>query len=71
MTDIPELFRRQAEWQKSLRQLSWPEKLQMAARVRDSVVKFSRLRASADKTAIPEDVGQRGRPDPRKNPAAE
>ena len=54
MTDFSDLFRRQAEWQESLRHLPWPEMLRMAAGVRDSAVKLSQLRplaASATKAA--------------------
>ena len=37
MSDQKERFERQAKWQKSLRELSWPEKVRMAAKLRDSV----------------------------------
>lgn len=57
MSDPQELFERQANWQKSLRELPWAEKLRMAARLRDSVVKLrdtrqadSRVRETARRT---------------------
>lgn len=37
MNDLEELLRRQAEWQRSRRSLTWPEKIRMAERVRESV----------------------------------
>ena len=37
MTDIKALFERQARWQKSLRDLPWPEKIRMAAKLRKSI----------------------------------
>ena len=46
MFDFQDLFRRQAEWQKSLRHLPWPEKIRMAARLRESILKLRRLKAS-------------------------
>jgi hypothetical protein len=36
MSDIQELLERQARWQKTRRALSWPEKIRMAERVRES-----------------------------------
>jgi hypothetical protein len=43
MTNLSVLFRRQEEWQKSLRHLPWAEKLRMAARLRESVAKLRRV----------------------------
>jgi hypothetical protein len=37
MTDIEHMLKRQAHWQKSRQSLTWPEKIRMAERVRDSV----------------------------------
>lgn len=37
MTDLEDMLKRQAEWQKSRRSLTWAEKIRMAERVRDSV----------------------------------
>lgn len=51
MIDFSGLFQRQAEWQRSLRHLPWPEKLRMAARLRESVMKLRRL-----KTSTPDDA---------------
>lgn len=38
MTDAQQALEKQARWQASRRGLSWPEKIRMAERVRDSVV---------------------------------
>jgi hypothetical protein len=37
MTDVEELLKRQAQWQKSRHSLTWPEKIRMAERVRESI----------------------------------
>jgi hypothetical protein len=37
MTDVQEMFRRQAIWQRSRQSLTWPEKIRMAEMVRESV----------------------------------
>lgn len=42
MTDVEEMLKRQAEWQKSRQHLTWPEKIRMAEQVRDSVVALRR-----------------------------
>lgn len=42
MTSVDEMLRRQAQWQKSRRHLTWPEKIRMAEQVRDSVVALRR-----------------------------
>lgn len=44
MDDIQQLLTRQALWQRGRQSLSWPEKLRMAAKVRESV---KQLRASS------------------------
>jgi hypothetical protein len=36
MNDIQQLLERQARWQKTRRTLSWPEKIRMAERIRES-----------------------------------
>ena len=36
MTDLEVMLRRQAKWQKDRFSLSWPEKIRMAERVRES-----------------------------------
>jgi hypothetical protein len=43
MSDIEEMLERQARWQKTRQALSWPEKIQMAERIRESAL---HLRAS-------------------------
>ena len=42
--DVQELLRRQAQWQRSRKNLPWPEKIRMAEQVRDSI---GTLRATA------------------------
>jgi hypothetical protein len=37
MTDLEHMLARQAQWQKSRQSLTWPEKIRMAERVRESV----------------------------------
>jgi hypothetical protein len=43
MNEIQALLERQAHWQKTRKGLSWPEKIQMAERIRESA---RRLRAA-------------------------
>lgn len=45
MTEMRELFERQAAWQAGRRRLSWPEKVRMAAAIRDSVIQLRNLRS--------------------------
>ena len=42
MSDVYELLARQADSQKGRTALSWPEKIRMAERVRDSVLRLRR-----------------------------
>ena len=42
MTDVRALLARQARWQKSLRDLPWPEKVRLAARLRDQIAVLRR-----------------------------
>ena len=42
MRDVRDLLRRQAEWQKGRKALSWPEKVRMAEAIRDSVLALRR-----------------------------
>jgi hypothetical protein len=37
MNEVLELLQRQANWQKSRKRLSWPEKIRMAEAIHDSV----------------------------------
>lgn len=37
MTDIERMLERQAQWQRSRQALTWPEKIRLAERVRESV----------------------------------
>jgi hypothetical protein len=40
MTDVERMLERQAQWQKSRQSLTWPEKIRMAERVRESVMQL-------------------------------
>ena len=42
MAEIARLLARQTEWQRSLRDLPWPEKVRMAARLRDQILALRR-----------------------------
>ncbi len=44
MTRADELFSRQAQWQQSRRNLSWPEKIRQAERLRPSLEAFRQMR---------------------------
>ncbi len=43
MNDVHDMLKRQAGWQRSRQSLTWPEKIRMAQKVRESV---KQLRAS-------------------------
>lgn len=49
MTDMRDLFERQAAWQAARRHLSWPEKLRMAEAMRESLVGFRNMRQADPK----------------------
>ena len=40
MNDIRKMLERQGRWQKSRRVLTWPEKIRMAERVRESILQL-------------------------------
>ncbi len=40
MTDVARLLAHQAEWQKRRKLLTWPEKVRLAERVRDSIAQL-------------------------------
>jgi len=46
MTRADELFSRQSQWQRSRRDLSWPEKIREAERLRPSLEAFRQMRMS-------------------------
>jgi hypothetical protein len=50
MTDMRELFERQAAWQSARRRLSWPEKVRMAEAMRESAIRFRAMRLADPKT---------------------
>ena len=37
MSDLEQMLNRQAQWQKNRQSLTWPEKIRLAERVRESV----------------------------------
>ncbi len=47
MNDVQELLRRQAAWQKTRQHLSWPEKLRLAQRIRESIATLRPARKAA------------------------
>ena len=51
VTDLNDLFRRQAEWQKARAGLSWSEKLKLAEVLRDAALA---MRASGRQTEKPD-----------------
>jgi hypothetical protein len=48
MSEIPVRLRKQAEWQKSRKDLSWPEKVRLAEAIRDSLEPLRRSRSGAN-----------------------
>jgi hypothetical protein len=40
MSDPIQMLKRQAQWQKNRQSLTWPEKLRLAERVRESVMQW-------------------------------
>jgi hypothetical protein len=48
MSDVLELLRRQAEWQKSRARLSWSEKLVLAETLRDAALAMRFRKGAAD-----------------------
>ena len=45
MTDMRDLFERQAAWQAGRRHLSWPEKVRIAEAMRESLAGFRKMRS--------------------------
>ena len=50
MTDVAGMLARQTEWQKQRKLLTWPEKVRMAERIRDSLCQ---LRPQAKPLSVP------------------
>jgi hypothetical protein len=46
MPDVKRLLEQQADWQRSRRNLSWPEKLRMVVAWRETLLVFRELRTS-------------------------
>ena len=44
MSEVEQLLKRQSAWQASRRRLSWPEKIRMAEAMRETLVRFRRIR---------------------------
>ena len=60
MNDIEQMLERQARWQKSRQALSWPEKIRMAERIRESA-RLLRASGKVDRTSTP-DTGTQHQP---------
>lgn len=54
MTDLRHLLERQAEWQKTRRSLSWPEKIRMVEAMQDAIRQFRGMLSM--KTRRPTDI---------------
>lgn len=61
MTPTDELFSRQAQWQRSRRSLSWPEKIREAERLRRSLEAFRQMRMKRGVTPASQEGGPRQR----------
>ena len=46
MFDVKQMLAEQAEWQKARRLIPWPEKLRMAAEMRETLLTFQAIRAA-------------------------
>jgi len=57
MTPADELFSRQAQWQRSRRSLSWPEKIREAERLRPSLEAFRQMRLERHVTPASQECG--------------
>ncbi len=53
MNEFQRRFERQADWQKTLRTLSWPEKVRMAEKVRESIKQLRAAPVSKEDREIP------------------
>jgi hypothetical protein len=62
MTHVDELLARQAQWQRSRRNLSWPEKIREAERLRPSLEAFRRMRMNRDGSPAGQAQGQTAAP---------
>ena len=59
MSDIQDLLARQARWQKRRQALSWPEKIQLALKMRESIGMLRARREPAP--AKPADFSKEGK----------
>jgi hypothetical protein len=48
VNDVQQLLRQQAAWQKARRNLSWPEKIRLAQKIRESVAAWRVMRKATD-----------------------
>ena len=53
VTDIQDLLDRQSDWQRSLRNLSWPEKIRMAEALRSSILTLRGQRSAPTSAPSP------------------
>ena len=65
MTEVQRLLQRQAAWQKSRAQLTWPEKIRIAEQMRDSLKQW-RIQAPSASGVVSGDPS-RIAPDLRRN----
>ena len=52
MSDLDPMLNRQAQWQKSRRSLTWPEKIRMAERVLESVRRWGARPVPSPRTPV-------------------
>ena len=60
MTEVEQLLRRQAAWQKSRAGLTWPEKIRMAEQMRDSLKQW-RIRTPVTEPTLRRDGSEDNR----------
>lgn len=60
MTDIDHLLQRQAEWQETMRSLSWAEKIRLVEALHDAIRNFRALRARQRRPPVADSEGQAG-----------
>jgi len=63
VTKVDQILKRQAQWQKSQQQLTWPEKIRMAEQVRESVVALRRSASAGERRESPGSTGPQVRTD--------
>jgi hypothetical protein len=48
MSEVPERLKKQAQWQKTRRDQSWPEKVRLAEAIRESLERLRRSQSGAN-----------------------